>query len=662
MAILQEQKVDYLWKKIGFGVTKSDVNSKKFAFNESIASPLLMRGDKIWAESDLIPATMPASTPAEGVVTVYAGADAVECVNDATASPNRTWKTDIVDWIPTQMGSTYLVKVYVHDENDAANAVSNGTKLTAAGSGNDDEWFFDYQSGVLHFIGENLPNGVDFTNKSIYITGAVYSGRFGAGSAISLDADTSINTTGIITATSFSGDGSEITNLDASNLTGALPAISGALLTNISASALNGPLPSVDGSALTGIVTSLTAGNNIQILESPSGNFIISSTDADTTTIQDATDLSGTLSANDFLMFNGSDFIPQQLEPIAFTADYADLTGAPVLAGVATSGDYSDLTGTPVLSTVATSGDYSDLTNTPSLSTVATSGDYNDLLNLPALFDDTATVSFTDTTDNTLGNVNTGAVQIDGGLGVEKNTTIGGGLRVQGQSYFVGVATFFGGIVNLQGDVNLGDDSSDNIHVGGDFISGLKPDTSDSFDLGINSQKWRNLFLSGYLTTDEIRHPNGTPAATIVDNGNVVIEESLTVNGDLLVTGTSTQVNTSQLEVEDRTIELGIVDGSVPSSTTTWDLGVLFNYHDGTSAKKSAVAWEQSRERFVFAHDVDDGGGIGVDNPQLTINDYASIEVGSLWIGGCTGQPEEVISCDSGQITMNSVIIDGGFF
>ena len=30
MSILQEQKVDYLWKKVGFGVAKSDVNSKKF--------------------------------------------------------------------------------------------------------------------------------------------------------------------------------------------------------------------------------------------------------------------------------------------------------------------------------------------------------------------------------------------------------------------------------------------------------------------------------------------------------------------------------------------------------------------------------------------------------------------------------------------------------
>ena len=51
------------------------------------------------------------------------------------------------------------------------------------GSGNDDEWFFDYQSGVLHFIGDNLPNGVNFSGKSVYIAGARYTGVFGVGSA-----------------------------------------------------------------------------------------------------------------------------------------------------------------------------------------------------------------------------------------------------------------------------------------------------------------------------------------------------------------------------------------------------------------------------------------------------------------------------------------------
>ena len=63
---------------------------------------------------------------------------------------------------------------------------------------------------------------------------------------------------------------------------------------------------------------------------------------------------------------------------------------------------------------------------------------------------------------------------------------------------------------------------------------------------------------------------------------------NLTVTGDLFVNGSTTQVNTNSISVEDRTIELGRVGGNAPTGTTTWDLGVLFNYYDG-SAKKSAI-------------------------------------------------------------------------
>ena len=76
---------------------------------------------------------------------------------------------------------------------------------------------------------------------------------------------------------------------------------------------------------------------------------------------------------------------------------------------------------------------------------------------------------------------------------------------------------------------------------------------------------------------------------------------------------------------------------------------------------KSAVAWEQSRERFVFARDADDGGGIGVDNPQLTFNSYATIEVGSIWVNDCAGQ-SELIACDNGERTLNNITIDAGYF
>ena len=61
MAISDNQKVDYLFKKLGYGVTKTDTNANKLAPNESIASPLLLRGDKVWAEAADIPSVKPAS-------------------------------------------------------------------------------------------------------------------------------------------------------------------------------------------------------------------------------------------------------------------------------------------------------------------------------------------------------------------------------------------------------------------------------------------------------------------------------------------------------------------------------------------------------------------------------------------------------------------------
>jgi hypothetical protein len=48
--------------------------------------------------------------------------------------------------------------------------------------------------------------------------------------------DISVNTTGIITASSFSGSGANLTNLPAGQLTGALPAIDGSALLNVTAS------------------------------------------------------------------------------------------------------------------------------------------------------------------------------------------------------------------------------------------------------------------------------------------------------------------------------------------------------------------------------------------------------------------------------------------
>jgi hypothetical protein len=208
MALADSTKVDFLWKKLGFGVAKTAPPANKEAFNESIPSPLLMRGDKVWQSSGSIPGVKPSATSA--IVQIYqdaaGGSNTIETTEDLTAPDNQTWKTNITDWIPTEFGSTYLVKIYV-DNTGAANPQSTGTQLFQAGSGNEDGWFFDYQAGLLNFNGDNIPSqiGTGVTGKSIYVVGARYVGPFGVGGGSTIG-----NLTVTDTTVSTSNAGSDI--------------------------------------------------------------------------------------------------------------------------------------------------------------------------------------------------------------------------------------------------------------------------------------------------------------------------------------------------------------------------------------------------------------------------------------------------------------------
>jgi hypothetical protein len=151
----------------------------------------------------------------------------------------------------------------------------------------------------------------------------------------------------------------------------------------------------------------------------------------------------------------------------------------------------------------------------------------------------------------------------------------------------------------------------------------------------------------------------GETAITIVDN-DVTVADDLTVQGNLYVNGNTTQVNTSSLTVEDRTIQLGIVNGASPTSATTWDLGVLFNYYTN-SAKQSAVVWEHGDSRFKFGSAISDDGGTDVNGPQITVSTFAPIEIGSLWVTDCAGTTQ-VISCTDSTRYLENITIDAGTF
>lgn len=220
MTISDSQKVDLLWKKIGFGKVKTDTNDLKKAPNEVFVSKPIIDPLAIWSESASIPNVIPTANTT--IVKLYTGFQTTE---DDTATARRTWTTSIQNWIPPIFGSTYQLKVY-SAPTGSSNPVSAGVQLFETGSGNNDEWYFDYQSGVLNFIGSNLPSSVT-SGKNIFLTGAAYTGNLGL---------TGVGLSGsLITNTTISD--SNISNTD----------ISDGTLTNVTINSLSQPLEVKDG-------------------------------------------------------------------------------------------------------------------------------------------------------------------------------------------------------------------------------------------------------------------------------------------------------------------------------------------------------------------------------------------------------------------------------
>ena len=163
----------------------------------------------------------------------------------------------------------------------------------------------------------------------------------------------------------------------------------------------------------------------------------------------------------------------------------------------------------------------------------------------------------------------------------------------------------------------------------------------------------QSLTIAG--TTNEIETVASNQTITIGLPNDVTVSNNLTVSGNLYVNGSTTQVNTATTTIEDQLLDLGMVDGAVPSSDLNKDIGVLFNYYSG-SAKKAAVYWDDSTSRVVVSADVSETTGV------LTNNTGGALEVASLYVSGCTGSTVEVIGCSGGEVVITNATIDGGSF
>ena len=147
----------------------------------------------------------------------------------------------------------------------------------------------------------------------------------------------------------------------------------------------------------------------------------------------------------------------------------------------------------------------------------------------------------------------------------------------------------------------------------------------------------------------------GLPNDVTVSN-DLTVTRNLTVSGNLRVVGTAVTFETETVRVEDRLLELGLINNAAPTDATTWDTGVAFNYFQ-TSAKKSGVIW-LNNQFMAMLSEMSEVGDTGTADPQITATAYAPVAAGGLYIGGIASGNEVI---NSSQAAVN-LTFDGGTY
>ena len=162
-------------------------------------------------------------------------------------------------------------------------------------------------------------------------------------------------------------------------------------------------------------------------------------------------------------------------------------------------------------------------------------------------------------------------------------SSFAGDVRIAGNLYVEGDATaqvdlagtdltLTGNLV-VKGNSTLGDAATDTISIVGVVDSNVIPETDATQNLGSVSNRWNDVYVGGTLYSDDI-------TATTV-----------TIAGNLTVTGTTTYVNTETINLSDNVITL---NANLDEATApTQDAGI--NINRGSAADVSLL-WDETRD------------------------------------------------------------------
>ncbi len=275
-----------------------------------------------------------------------------------------------------------------------------------------------------------------------------------------------------------------------------------------------------------------------------------------------------------------------------------------------------------------------------------------------ATFETTTNIAVNTTADDAITKTGEGAVDIDGGLNVDKDARVGEDLYVSNRlvvkdggtsrtrpsllnNLDVLYRTYLGGgtahnaefandadaQLRVAGGVGIVQD----LHVGDDFYIG-KVGTNDNVEFSVlgesgfttigragqgnatdgaivvhgNATFNREVNITGALTTigdanTDVLTVNAVSQFTdnVTVDGNLTVNSNALVEGNLTVNGTTTTVNSTVVTVDDPVFTLG--GDTAPGSNDAKDRGIEFRYYDNT-ARLGFFGWDQSASRYAFYH------------------------------------------------------------
>ena len=671
MAISSTQYIDLLFKSLS-GVAKTDLPANKSSSNEAIASPLLNRGDQTWTEAGLIPATAAAVA---GVVQAYTGSSKATATADTTAQAVGgvfpSWKTNLTNWVPPQFDTanitnTYRVRIYYGASGLSDPASSGGTQIFADGSGGTGEWYFDYASGVLNFIGGTIPAGMTGASV-IYVYGYRYVGKVGVNN---LPAITASGTSTFSAINALSG-AFTATTISTNTATGAL-VVSGGV--GIGGSTFIGGNLTVAGTinaTISGVITTAT-----NIAGGTAGQLVYQSATGSTAFAGPGTagqllvsnGTSGPVYTNTGSIYVGNAVNAEKwltARTVTFTGDTTgtftidgsadvssvNLTIQPnsVALGTDTTGDY---VATGATSGFGLSGSTAGENQTFTVTSNATSTNAN------------STLVFRDSSGNFSAGTITAATAFSGTLGTGGSQTIStNALSLSGYADNTGILYFSNGsgLVASNSASFAWDNAAGTLRV--------KTTTSATSTTTGALVVTGGVGIGGDLWVGQSLDILGTAASTgtVANNalyvaGGVGIGSSLLVSGpaifqnDVVFAGTSTYVYSTQTIYTDNLINMHVPGGST-GTDHTWtvddgkDIGFVFHYYKGAD-KDAFLGFDNTSGYLEWFSDGDEN----ITNGQYTGTVFGIFKTGGIILTNTTASN----STSTGALTVAGGVGIGG--